>query len=80
MPKLSTVVDNYCMAVYELSPRTQRWYADKLTEFAQWCDGQGVDLEHLTPITTDAISPFSALGRIGTASPCPPTPYTATRR
>jgi site-specific recombinase XerD len=49
MPKLSVVVENYCLATYELSPRTQRWYAEKLEDFAAWCEAQGVGLEHLTP-------------------------------
>jgi site-specific recombinase XerD len=49
MPKMSVVVENYTLATYELSPKTQRWYAEKLDAFAQWCDDQGIGIADLTP-------------------------------
>jgi site-specific recombinase XerD len=42
-------LEDYRYAVLDLSPRTQRWYVEKLGVFERWCLKEGVELERLTP-------------------------------
>lgn len=44
---VSQAVDDYRYSILDLSAKTQRWYVQKLSLFAAWCDGQGIALERL---------------------------------
>lgn len=50
--RLSVALDEYGFACLDLSPKTQRWYTDKLTVFRAWAEEQGTtELEEITPAT-----------------------------
>jgi site-specific recombinase XerD len=48
MPTEITVaqaIEEYKYAVLKLSPRTQKWYVERLERFADWCAAQGLTLD-----------------------------------
>jgi site-specific recombinase XerD len=48
--RLSVALDEYRFATLDLSPKTQRWYGDKLTAFQTWAEENGTsELEDVTP-------------------------------
>jgi integrase/recombinase XerD len=45
--QLSEAVEDFHLANYNLSPRTQEWYREKLAYFLSWCEPQSLTLESL---------------------------------
>lgn len=44
---LSQAVEDFHLANYNLSPKTQEWYRKKLEYFLEWCEPQGLNVESL---------------------------------
>lgn len=45
--QVSQAVEDYRYAILSLSPKTQRWYKEKLGVFAAWCDTEQIQLERV---------------------------------
>lgn len=47
MSSIKHAIEAYSYNVLSLSPKTQKWYLQKLQVFAEWCERQGITLETL---------------------------------
>jgi integrase/recombinase XerD len=45
--QVSQAVDEYRYAILRLAPKTQQWYLEKLSVFADWCEQEQIPLENL---------------------------------